>query len=163
MPAFTSVKLNRTDGDRQAVIQGARLKVVIEKATFRIMVYDKDGSLLHADIPDLAYREDSNHRRIHASQIEADDCFYGFGEKSGEINKAEKYMNMAPGDAMGYNAKETDSLYKHIPFYIRLNRGTKAGCRLLLPQYRRVRFQHGPRETQLLAPLLVLPHRRGRH
>ena len=48
-----------TDGDRQAVIQGARLKVVIEKVPFRIMVYDKDGSLLHADIPDLAYREDS--------------------------------------------------------------------------------------------------------
>ena len=114
-----------TDGGKQAVIQGKRLKVVIEKAPFRIMVYDKDGSLLHADIPDLAYREDSNHRRIHASQIEADDCFYGFGEKSGEINKAEKYMNMAPGDAMGYNAKETDSLYKHIPFYIKLNRGTK--------------------------------------
>ena len=72
-----------TDGDKQAVIQGSRLKVVVEKAPFRIMVYDKDGSLLHADIPDLAYREDSNHRRMHASQIEADDCFYGFGEKSG--------------------------------------------------------------------------------
>ena len=87
-----------TDGEKQAVIQGERLKVVIEKEPFRIMVYDKDGSLLHADIPDLAYREDSNRRRIHASQIEADDCFYGFGEKSGAINKAEKYMNMAPGD-----------------------------------------------------------------
>lgn len=48
-----------TDGDKQAVIQGSRLKVVVEKAPFRIMVYDKDGSLLHADIPDLAYREDS--------------------------------------------------------------------------------------------------------
>lgn len=114
-----------TDDKAQAVIQGKRLKVVIEKKPFRILVYDKDGSLLHADIPDLAYREDSNHRRIHASQIEADDCFYGFGEKSGEINKAEKLMNMAPGDAMGYNAKETDSLYKHIPFYIRLNRTTR--------------------------------------
>lgn len=57
-----------TDGDKQAVIQGSRLKVVVEKAPFRIMVYDKDGSLLHADIPDLAYREDSNHRRMHASQ-----------------------------------------------------------------------------------------------
>ena len=34
-----------TDGDRQAVIQGARLKVVLEKEPFRIMVYDKDGSL----------------------------------------------------------------------------------------------------------------------
>lgn len=64
-------------------------------------------------------------RRIHTSQIEDDDYFYGFGEKGGEINKAEKYMNMAPGDAMGYNAKETDSLYKHIPFYIKLQRGTK--------------------------------------
>ena len=48
-----------TDGEKQAVIQGERLKVVIEKEPFRIMVYDKDGSLLHADIPDLAYREDS--------------------------------------------------------------------------------------------------------
>lgn len=63
--------------------------------------------------------------RIHTSQIEDDDYFYGFGEKGGEINKAEKYMNMAPGDAMGDNAKETDSLYKHIPFYIKLQRGTK--------------------------------------
>ena len=114
-----------TDGENQAVIQGRRLKVVVEKSPFRILVYDKDGSLLHADIPDLSYREDSNHRRIHASQIEAEDCFYGFGEKSGEINKAEKYLNMAPGDAMGYNSKETDSLYKHIPFYIKLNRNTR--------------------------------------
>lgn len=114
-----------TDEKAQAVIQGKRLKVVIEKKPFRILVYDKDGSLLHADIPDLAYREDSNHRRIHTSQIEAEDCFYGFGEKSGKINKAEQFMNMAPGDAMGYNAKETDSLYKHIPFYIRLNRASR--------------------------------------
>ena len=37
-----------TDGEKQAVIQGERLKVVIEKEPFRIMVYDKDGSLLHA-------------------------------------------------------------------------------------------------------------------
>ena len=26
---------------------------------------------------------------------------------------------------MGYDPKETDSLYKHIPFYIKLNPGTK--------------------------------------
>lgn len=34
-------------------------------------------------------------------------------------------MNMSPKDAMGYNPKETDSLYKHIPFYIKLNREHK--------------------------------------
>ena len=34
-------------------------------------------------------------------------------------------MVMSPGDSMGYDPKETDSLYKHIPFYIKLNPGTK--------------------------------------
>ena len=98
------------DGETKAVITGKKLRVEVEKDPFRICVYDAEGTMLHADIPELAYREDSNRRRIHTSQIEDDDYFYGFGEKGGEINKAEKYMNMAPGDAMGYNAKETDSL-----------------------------------------------------
>lgn len=114
-----------TDGEKEAVIQGKELKVVVEKDPFRICVYDKEGTLLHADIVDLAYMEDSNRRRIHTSEISPDDCFFGFGEKSGEFNKAQKFMGMSPKDAMGYNPKETDSLYKHIPFYIKLNRGTK--------------------------------------
>ena len=114
-----------SDGDREAVIEGRNLKVVVEKDPFRICVYDKEGTLLHADIVDLAYMEDSNHRRIHTSEISPEDCFYGFGEKSGDFNKAQKFMGMSPKDAMGYNPRETDSLYKHIPFYIKLNRGTR--------------------------------------
>ena len=114
-----------SDGDKEAVIEGRILKVVVEKDPFRICVYDKEGTLLHADIVDLAYMEDSNHRRIHTSEISPEDCFYGFGEKSGSFNKAQKFMSMSPKDAMGYNPRETDSLYKHIPFYIKLNRGTR--------------------------------------
>jgi alpha-glucosidase len=114
-----------TDGDCEAVIQGRELKVVVEKDPFRICVYDREGTQIHGDIVDLAYQEDSNHRRIHTSEISAGDCFYGFGEKSGEFNKAQKFMGMSPKDAMGYNPKETDSLYKHIPFYIKLNKDTK--------------------------------------
>ena len=118
-------KTSLTDRTDKAVIRGEKLTVEIEKDPFRVLIYDAEGTLLHADIPDLAYREDSNKRRLHTSQIEADDYFYGFGEKSGEINKAQKFMNMAPGDAMGYDPMETDSLYKHIPFYIKLNGTTK--------------------------------------
>lgn len=106
--------------ENKTVLQGVHLRVEIEYDPFRICVYDQDGTQIHADIPDLAYREDSNYRREHSSQIEADDCFYGFGEKSGQINKAEEYMVLSPGDSMGYNAEKTDSLYKHIPFYIKL-------------------------------------------
>ena len=113
------------DGEEKAVIRGKELTVVIEKSPFRICVYDQDNPLLHADIVDLAYQEDSNRRRIHTSEITPQDCFYGFGEKSGDFNKAQKFMGMSPKDAMGYNPKETDSLYKHIPFYIKLNRDTR--------------------------------------
>ena len=114
-----------TDGEKQAVIQGKQLKAVVDKEPFSIRIYDQDGTMLHGDIVDLAYQEDSNHRRIHTSEISPEDCFYGFGEKSGEWNKAQKYMCMSPKDAIGYNPRETDSLYKHIPFYIKLNRSTR--------------------------------------
>lgn len=122
---ITAADATLTDGDQQAVIQGQLLKVIVEKDPFRICVYDQDGIQIHADIVDLAFQEDANHRRIHTSEISPEDCFYGFGEKSGEFNKAQKFMGMSPKDAMGYDPKETDSLYKHIPFYIKLNRGTK--------------------------------------
>lgn len=111
--------------DTEYIIQGKALRVSIEKEPFRICIFDADGTMLHADIPELSYMEDSNLRRIHTSEIAEDDCFYGFGEKTGEWNKAEHFMSMSPKDAMGYNPKKTDSLYKHIPFYIKLNRGTK--------------------------------------
>ena len=113
-----------TDGEDKAVLQGARLRVEIEKDPFRICVYDADGDLLHADIVDKGYICDANNRRIHTSQIEADDHFYGFGEKSGEFNKAEAFMGMSPADAMGYNPVKTDSLYKHIPYYVKLQGST---------------------------------------
>lgn len=122
---ITAADATLTDGDQQAVIQGQLLKVVVEKDPFRICVYDQDGIQIHGDIVDLAFQEDSNHRRIHTSEISPEDCFYGFGEKSGAFNKAQKFMGMSPKDAMGYDPKETDSLYKHIPFYIKLNRETK--------------------------------------
>ena len=81
--------------------------------------------MIHADIVDLAYREDSNHRRIHTSEISPEDCFYGFGEKSGEWNKPEIHVHEPKGCQWAINPKETDSLYKHILFYIKLNRSTR--------------------------------------
>ena len=113
------------ENDKEVILQSNKLDVVITKEPFAIRIFDKEGTLLHADVPQLAYQEDTNHRRIHAYTIEDGDHFYGFGEKSGTFNKMERYMSMSPADALGYNPKETDSLYKHIPFYVKLNEKTK--------------------------------------
>lgn len=34
-------------------------------------------------------------------------------------------MRLAPQDSLGYNAETTAPLYKHIPFYIKVNRNDK--------------------------------------
>lgn len=120
-PAQSSVQETAT----QILIQGSKLLIEIDKEPFRICIKDLFGNYLHADIVDLGYLEDSNHRCIHTSEIFDGDCFYGFGEKSGTFNKHKKYMSMSPKDAMGYDPVETDSLYKHIPFYIKCNKHTK--------------------------------------
>lgn len=122
---ITSGSAEMTDTKDCTILRGNCLDVWIEKEPFRIRIMDKSGTQLHGDVVELAYLEDSNKRRVHTSEICSGDCFYGFGEKTGEINKACKFMSMSPKDAMGYNPKETDSLYKHIPFYIKLNKESK--------------------------------------
>lgn len=111
--------------ENQVILQGKKLKVVIAKNPFQISIYDEEGTCIYADIAGIAYQQDSNQRRLHFSEIELNDCFYGFGEKTGSINKIRKSMKMSPKDSMGYDPEETDGLYKHIPFYIRLSRATK--------------------------------------
>ncbi len=107
------------------VLQSAALKVIVHKDPYQVEIQDLEGNVLHRDCVDLALQEDSNFRRVHTSEIEADDGFYGFGEKGGKFNKAQAFMTMCPTDAMGYDPQYTDSLYKHIPFYIKLNHHTK--------------------------------------
>lgn len=107
------------------VLASSALKVIVHKSPYQIEIQDLEGHVLHKDCVDLALQEDSNLRRIHTSEIEADDGFYGFGEKSGRFNKAQAYLTMCPTDAMGYDPEHTDSLYKHIPFYIKLNHSTQ--------------------------------------
>lgn len=106
--------------DTMVVLQGERLRVEADREPFILRVLDEDGEVLHSDTPDLAYREDRNGRRLHTSQILEDDRFYGFGEKAGELNKFGHLLTMNPQDSMGYDPIKTDSLYKHIPFYIKL-------------------------------------------
>ena len=100
-----------------------RLEVVRDPFGFRL--YDSAGSLLYSDLAGTPFTLDSNRRVTHYSAMEEDDCFYGFGEKTGLLNKNKTFQRERATDAMGYDAEYMDTLYKHIPFYIRLNRGTR--------------------------------------
>lgn len=114
-----------TEEENKYILKGKKLLVELLKEPFQILVYDEDGTLLHEDIPWMGWQKDANNRRIHTNVMCKEDNYYGFGERTGKLNKREQFLKMASGDTMGYNAKETDPLYKHIPFYIKLNSSTK--------------------------------------
>jgi alpha-glucosidase len=46
------------------------------------------------------------------------EMYFGLGERSGDTDRAGRRFRMAGIDCMGYSAKSSDPLYKHIPFYI---------------------------------------------
>jgi alpha-glucosidase len=44
--------------------------------------------------------------------------YFGLGERAGTADRAGQSYRMTNLDAMGYSARTTDPLYKHIPFYL---------------------------------------------
>ena len=54
----------------------------------------------------------------HYLKREADEMYFGLGERAGDTNRMGHSYRMCNLDPMGYNARTTDPLYKHIPFYI---------------------------------------------
>lgn len=116
---------NVEETENEISFQTEKVRLVFTKDPIGFDLYDKDGSLLYSDLHGSPYTLDSNHRVNHYSCMEEEDCFYGFGEKAGNLNKNKAFIRQRATDAMGYDAEKMDTLYKHIPFYIRLNRGTK--------------------------------------
>ncbi|MBV9299941.1 MAG: alpha-glucosidase, partial [Verrucomicrobia bacterium] len=61
----------------------------------------------------------------HYLKREADEMYFGLGERAGATNRAGQSYRMTNLDAMGYNARTSDPLYKHIPFYLTWKKQTK--------------------------------------
>ena len=111
--------------DAAITFETAAVRLVAERDPLCFKLYDKEGTLLHSDLAGAPYILDSNRRVTHYSAMAEEDCFYGFGEKAGELNKNKKFLRERATDAMGYDAEKMDTLYKHIPFYIQLSRATR--------------------------------------
>ncbi len=105
---------------------GSFVKVEVNREAFGLRFLGVDGSVMAEDVYGAAYRKDGNLRRHHLGRIFEGDRFYGFGEKSGPLNKYGDRLRMYPSDSLGYDPAKTDPLYKHVPFFIRLNEKTKA-------------------------------------
>jgi alpha-glucosidase len=115
----------------------------MQKKPLCFRLFDCKGTLLYSDIEGSPFILDSNMRVNHYSQMEEEDCFYGFGEKAGILNKNKMFIRQRATDAMGYDPTKIDTLYKHIPFYIRMNRDTKKAAGLFYNNFYESVFNMG--------------------
>ena len=118
-------KIKFEENDTNFVFSTAKLKLEVVKNPICIKLFDSDSDELYSTLSGSPFTLDSNKRVNHYSRMKEDDCFYGFGEKAGLLNKNKTFLRQRATDAMGYDPIKTDTLYKHIPFYIKLDRDTQ--------------------------------------
>lgn len=98
------------------------VKLVMKKSPLAFDLYNREGTCIYRDLGERAYEKDHLGRLSHYSCMDREkDHFYGFGEKTGHLDKKGRRLRMSPKDAIGHDPENGDPMYKHIPFYIRIN------------------------------------------
>lgn len=110
------------EDDQKVIFQTATIKLVLNKKPFSFSMYTLDGKCIYQDLRERAFEKDQIGRLTHYSKIDYEkDHFFGFGEKTGHLDKKGRRLRMSPKDAIGHDPETGDPMYKHIPFYIRVN------------------------------------------
>ncbi|NCC80298.1 MAG: DUF4968 domain-containing protein, partial [Clostridia bacterium] len=109
--------------DKKITFRTKKLILTLRKNPLSFVLTDREGNLLYKDLKERAYEKDHLGRLSHFTCIDPEkDHFYGFGEKTGHVDKMGRRMRMSPKDAIGHDPEFGEPLYKHIPFYIRAQR-----------------------------------------
>ena len=99
--------------------------VVVQKSPLLISFADQSGNVLLADEPTLPMAFDES--RVHVwKKMPADENYYGLGDKTGPINRRNRAFTMWNSDVFGWG-ESTDPMYKDIPFFMGLRKGTAWG------------------------------------
>jgi alpha-glucosidase len=123
VPELPAVKINQDDRDVR--LSAGSVKVVIHKSPLLISFADAQGNVALADEPTLPMAADGSRIRIW-KKMPADENYYGLGDKSGPMNRRNRAFTNWNTDAFGWG-ESTDPLYKTIPFFIGLRKGSAYG------------------------------------
>jgi alpha-glucosidase len=117
LPAFA---LDEAEGVLRVETAAVRLEIALRGLSCAWSVL-QDGAWRPAarDRPTQAYDFGWWDGRVrHYLRREPGEVYLGLGERSGDMDRAGRRFRLTNLDAMGYSARTSDPLYKHIPFYI---------------------------------------------
>lgn len=123
------VKINILDTDDSYEIKTAAVICKINKANLGIQLYDQDGQIMLEDAEGFYARWTilEGLSKVQMSKtIQAGEQFFGLGDKSGDLNLVGQKLENWNSDSFAYG-KDTDPLYRTVPFYYGLHAGRGYG------------------------------------
>jgi len=113
------------DSPNSVRLVAGRVSAVINKNPLLISFADPSGNILLADEAPLPMGWDGS--RVHVwKRMPADESYFGLGDKPGPLNRRNHAYTMWNTDFFGWQESD-DPLYKTIPFFIGLQKGTAYG------------------------------------
>lgn len=105
-------------------IETDRMQLQVKLDNFHLACIDKNGQPFATDTEaGTSWRGDTV---VTYKRIEAEEHFYGFGERTGLLDKLSKVATNWTTDALDYGVL-TDAMYQAIPFFIALRPGIAYG------------------------------------
>jgi alpha-glucosidase len=105
-------------------VNTGELVIVIKKSPYSVLVYADDAPICADYRWNLAWYKDETtqtYRMVNYKKVNEGARYYGFGEKTGNLNKKGTSMTNWNYDAYGYGFY-SDPLYLSIPFFVEINK-----------------------------------------
>ncbi|MFC5712943.1 glycoside hydrolase family 31 protein [Thalassorhabdus alkalitolerans] len=120
------VDLRVHDEDSYITIQSPLLTLFLYKNPCRIKAVDKDGRTMVSE-KEKGMGHSPGGEVICYKEMDREDHFYGFGEKTSFLDKRGEKMTMWNSDVFAPHNPEIDALYESIPYFMTVNQGKAYG------------------------------------
>jgi len=106
-------------GEDEVVLSTPSARVRVRLNPFVLEWRTVDGTVFASDRPTHAYQWTRRSGLVrHYVARAASDQYFGLGDKTGPLDKHGRRLRTVALDALGYDARTSDPLYKHWPFLI---------------------------------------------
>ncbi|RFB78917.1 glycoside hydrolase family 31 protein [Methylovirgula sp. 4M-Z18] len=142
--AWPTVAVEHEESETKITLQTEAIRLVIAKAPFRLSWHLPNGTCFAQDRDVQPYF--FNRRRPgfrHAMKRTSGDRMFGAGDKTGPLDLSGRRLRLAMRDALGYDPKNGDPLYKNWPFLIARDAGSGTSYGLFYDNYTEGAFDLG--------------------
>jgi alpha-glucosidase len=113
------------DTKTEVRLSSPSLHVVVKKSPLLVSFTDASGNTLLADVPSLPMAWNGSRIR-NWKMLPPDENYYGLGDKTGPISRRNRSFINWNTDEFGFG-ESSDPIYKTLPFFIGLRKGTAYG------------------------------------